>query len=355
MSDVLTMYKEIARAIADKSQVELTAQEEANLASTRQVNPEAYEAYIKGRSHWYKLTKLDLELALQYFELAREKDPNYALAYAGIALVWIGRVAGGLAKGNEAFPRIKAAALKALELDDTLEEVQFAHALVAWYEWDWENSEKAFIRALELNPSYPDARAWYSQQLFMMRRPEEAMAQIEQALELDPFHPLFRAVYAMDLIYAHRYDDAIEHLRETLKTAPDDWTALGALRSTYHQKGMYEEALEIWKRSFAAKGDQEAAEALARGYEEGGYSGALSSVAEMMIERSHTTYVTPWQIGTMYTRAGKKDEAIEWLEKAFEDRDGNLPYLSVDPIFDYLRDEPRFQDMIRKMNLPVGE
>jgi TolB-like protein/predicted Ser/Thr protein kinase len=354
-ADVLAMYKEMARAIADKTRVKLTAQEEASLASTRQVNPEAYEAYIKGRSHWYKLTKQDLEIAFQYFELAQEKDPNYALAYAGIALVWIGRVAGGLAQGHEAWPKIKAAALKALELDDTLEEVQFAHALVAWSEWDWGNSEKAFLRAIELNPNYPDARAYYSQYLFMMRRPEEAMAQIEQAMELDPFNSLLRSIYAWDLVYAHRYDDAIEHLLETLRTAPDDWTALGTLRSAYHQKGMYEEALEIWKRSYAAKDDQEAEEALARGYEEGGYSGALSSVAEMMIERSRTTYVTPWQIGTLYTRAGKKEEAIEWLERAFEARDGNLPYLSVDPIFDYLRDEPRFQDMLRRMNLPVGK
>ena len=179
------------------------------------------------------------------------------------------------------------------------------------------------------------------------------MVQIEQAMELDPFNTLFRAIYAWDLIYAHRYDDAIDHLRETLRTAPDDWTALSTLKSAYYLKGMHEEELEIWKRWYAAKGDREAEEALARGYEEGGHSRALSSVAELFIERSRTTFVTPWQIGTLYTRAGKKDKALEWLEKAFEARDGNLIYLSVDPIFDYLRDEPRFQDMLRKMNLPV--
>jgi TolB-like protein/predicted Ser/Thr protein kinase len=355
MTDVLVMYKEMARTIVDKTRVKLTADEEAKLASTRQVNPEAYEAYIKGRSHWYKLTSQDLELALQYFELALEKDSDYALAYAGIAEVWIGFRIQGLAPSSEAWPKVKEAALKALELDDTLAEVQFMLALVDLGEWDWRDSEKAFQRALELNPNYPDARAYYSQLLFMMRRPEEAMVQIEQAMELDPFNTLLRSIYAWDLIYAHRYDDAIDHLRETLRTAPDDWTALSTLRSAYHQKGMYEEALEIWKRSYEARDDQEAEDALVRGYEEGGYSGALSSVAELLIERSRTTFVTPWQIGTLYTRAGKKDKALEWLEKAFEARDGNLIYLSVDPIFDYLRDEPRFQDMIRKMNLPVDE
>jgi len=355
MTDVLVMYKEMARTIVDKTRVKLTADEEAKLASTRQVNPEAYEAYIKGRSHWYKLTSQDLELALQYFELALEKDPDYALAYAGIAEVWIGFRVQGLAPSSEAWPEVKEAALKALELDDTLAEVQFMLALVDLGEWDWRDSEKAFQRALELNPNYPDARAYYSQLLFMMRRPEEAMVQIEQAMELDPFNTLLRSIYAWDLIYAHRYDDAIDHLRETLRTAPDDWTALSTLRSAYHQKGMYEEALEIWKRSYEARDDQEAEDALVRGYEEGGYSGALSSVAELLIERSRTTFVTPWQIGTLYTRAGKKDKALEWLEKAFEARDGNLIYLSVDPIFDYLRDDPRFQDLLRKMNLPVDE
>jgi len=356
MTDVLVMYKEMARAIADKTRVKLTAQEEANLASTRQVNPEAYEAYIKGRFHWYKLSPQDLEIALQYFELAQEKDPNYALAYAGIAHIWVGRQQQGLVPYSEAAPRAKAAALKALELDDTLAEVHYLLAGIrAWVEWDWEDAETAYRRAIELNPNYPDPRAYYSHFLFMMRRPEEAMEQIERALELDPFNALFRAIYGMDLMYARRYEDAIALLRETLRTAPNDPVALSTLRSAYHQKGMYEEALEIWKTSYAAKGDREAEEALARGFAEAGYSGALSRVAETLIARSRTTYVTSWQIGTLYTRAGKNDEALEWLEKAYEEHDGNMPYISVDPIFDGLRDDPRFQDLLRRLNLPQGK
>jgi TolB-like protein/tRNA A-37 threonylcarbamoyl transferase component Bud32/Tfp pilus assembly protein PilF len=356
MTDVLVMYKEMARAIADKIRVKLTPQEVTNLASTRQVNPEAYEAYIKGRFHWYKLTPQDLESALQYFELAREKDPNYALAYAGIAHVWVGRQQQGLVPYSEAAPRAKAAALKALELDNTLAEVHNLLAGIrAWVEWDWEGAETEYRRAIELNPNYPEPRAYYSHFLHMMKRPEEAMEQIERALELDPFNALFRAIYAMDLMFARRYNDAIEHLRETLRTVPNDWTALSTLRSAYHQKGMYEEALEIWKRSYAARGDREAEEALALGYSEAGYSGALSRIAEMLIVRSRSTYVTPWQIGTLYTRAGKNDEALEWLEKAYEEHDGNMPYISVDPIFDGLRDDPRFLDLLRRMNLPELE
>ncbi len=355
MTDVLVMYKEMARAIADKTRVKLTPQEETILASTRQVNPEAYEAYNKGMFHFYKLTPQDLEIALRYFELALEKDPNYALAYVGIAHVWGGRSQQGLVSASEAGPKAKTARLKALELDDTLEEVHYTFATQrTWGEWDWEGAETAYRRSIELNPNYPDPRAYYSQFLFMMGRPEEAMAQIERALELDPFNAVVRSIYAWDLMYARRYDDAIEHLRETLRTAPTDPMTLSALKSAYHLKGMYEEALEIWKTSFAAKGDREAAEALARGYAEAGYSGALSRVAEMMIERSRTTFVTPWQIGTLYTRAGKNDESLEWLEKAYEAHDSNMPYISVDPIFDNLRDNPRFQDLLRRMNLPLG-
>jgi len=356
MTDVLVMYKEMARAIADKTRVKLTAQEEAYLASTRQVNPEAYEAYSKGRFYLYKLTPQDLELARRYFELALEKDPNYALAYVGIAQFWGGQQQQGLVSADEARSKAKTARLKAMELDDTLAEVHYNLANQrTWLEWDWEGAEKAFQRAFELNPNYPDACAYYSWFLFYMGRPEEAMAQIERALELDPFNATFRGLYAWDLLYARRYDEAIQDLRETLRTAPNDQMLLSALKAVYHLKGMHEEALEIWRTWFTTMGDSEAEEALARGNAEAGYFGALNHVAELYVARSRTTYVTPWQIATMYTRAGKNDEALEWLEKAYEAHDSNMPAISVDPIFDNLREDPRFQDILRKMNFPQGE
>ena len=181
------------------------------------------------------------------------------------------------------------------------------------------------------------------------------MAQIERALELDPFNAAFRSIYAWDLMYAHRFDEAIKHLQETLRTAPTDQMTLSALKSAYHLKGMYEEAIEIWKTWFDVKGDTEAEDALSRGYEENGYSGALSRVAELMIERSRTTYVTPWQIATLFTRAGMDDQALEWLEKAYEAHDANMPYISIDPIFDGLRNDPRFQDLMRRMNFAKSD
>jgi TolB-like protein len=353
MTDVLVMYGEMARAIASKMQVKLAPQEETRLASARQVNPEAYDAYLNGKFHWYKLTRSDLDSALEYFELALGKDPNYARAYAGVSEVWLGRQQQGFVPFSEAAPKAKAAATKALELDNTLSDVHHTLAVIKCnVDWDWEGSETEFRRAIELDPKYPNPRAYYSHLLHIMKRPKEAMEQIERALELDPLNALFQAMYAMDLMYARRYDDAIALLRNTLKTSPDDPVALATLRSAYHMKRMYNEALEIWKASYAAKGDHEAVEALARGFAEAGYHGALLRVAETFVARSRTTYVTPWQIGTLYTRAGKNKEALEWLEKAYEAHDPNSIYLSVDPIFDILRNEPRFQDILRRMKLP---
>ena len=352
LSDVLTLQNEIVSAITREVKVKLTPQDVTRLTSARQINAEAYEAYLKGQFHFYKLTRSDLDSALQYFESALGKDPNCALAYAGIAMVWLGRQQQGLAPASETKPRAVAAAAKALELDSTLAEVHYTLAgIKSWTDWDWKGGETEFLRAIELNPNYPDPRAYYSHLLNMLGRPKEAMAQIERALELDPLNALFQAIYGMDLMYARRYDDAIALLRNTLKTSPNDLVALSTLRSAFHMKHMYDEALDVWKASYAARGDQEAQDALARGFKDDGYRGALQRVAEMLVARSRKTYVSPWQIGTLYTRAGKNDEALDWLEKAYQAHDQNMPYLSVDPIFDTMRDDTRFQALLRRMNL----
>ncbi len=352
MADVLVMYSEMARAIAGKMQVKLAPQEETRLAGARQVNPEAYEAYLQGQFYYYKLTRPDLDSALQYFESALAKDPNYAQAYVGIAAVWGGRQQQGYIPRSEAAPKAKAAAAKALELDGTLAEVHTTLAgIKTWTDWDWESGEAEYRRAIELNPNLPEPRAGLSHLLNILKRPEEAMTQIERTLELDPLNALFRGFYAMDLMYAHRYDDAIAVIRETLKSSPNHSLALSTLRSAYHMKRMYPEALEAWKASYAARGDQAAQDALARGFKEGGYPMALQRVAETLAARSQTAYVPAWQIGTLYTRAGKKDEALEWLEKAYEAHDPNMPYIAVDPIFDILRDDPRFKDLLSRMHL----
>ncbi|MGB3861251.1 MAG: protein kinase [Candidatus Aminicenantaceae bacterium] len=358
LTDVLVMYREMARAIADKTRIELTAQEEAILASTHQVNPEAYEAYRKGMFHYYRLAEHDLEIARQYFELALEKDPNYVLAYLGLDAVLGGYRIQGLMPPIEASEKRKVYRQKAIELNPNLPEVQFGIAggnIWGTPNWDWEAGEKAYLRAIELNPNFAMGRAYYAYLLFYLNRPEEAMAQIERALEIDPFHANIRTVYAWCLMYAHRYDEAVEFLEETIRTDPTGQMALGGLRAAYHMTGEHEKAMEVWKTWFNSRGEFEDEEALIRGYEEGGYYRALSTVADTKVERRKRTFVSPWQIATLYTRAGKNDEALEWLEKAYEERDPNFSYICVDPIFDDLRDDPRFQKLLRHLNLPQAK
>ncbi|MFQ6110084.1 MAG: protein kinase, partial [Candidatus Aminicenantales bacterium] len=358
MTDVLMMYKEMARTIADKTRVELTAQEEAIFASTHQVNPEAYEAYRKGMFHWYRLTEHDLEIARQYFELALEKDPNYALAYLGLSSIWGGYKIQGLKPAIEANEKREEYHQKVIELNPNLPEVQFGIAngnVWSTGNWDWEAGEKAYLRAIELNPNYAMARAYYAYLLFYLNRPEEAMAQIERALEIDPFHANIRSVYAWCLMYAHRYEEAVEFLEETIRTDPTSQMALGGLKSAYHLTGKHEKAIDVWKTWFNSRGEHEDEEALIRGYEEGGYYQALSRVAEVKVERRKTSFVAPWQIATLYTRAGEKEKALDWLEIAYEEQDPNFSYICVDPIFDFMRDDPRFKKLVGLLNLPQGK
>jgi TolB-like protein/predicted Ser/Thr protein kinase len=356
IAGVQVMYREMARTIADKARVELTVQEETAFASTHQVDPEAYDAYRKGMFHWYKLTEHDLEIATQYFELALEKDPNFALAYVGLDGVWGGFRIQGLRPAIEASEKRKVYRQKAMELNPNLPEVQFHIAggkVWGTGSWDWEAGEKAYLRAIELNPNYAMARAYYAYLLFYLNRPEEAMAQIERALELDPFHANIRTIYAWCLMYAHRYDEAVEYLEETIRTDPSGQMALSGLKAAYHLTGKHEKAMDVWKTWFSSRGEHEDLEALIRGYEEGGYYRALSSVADTKVERRKTTFVSPWQIATLYTRAGEKDKALDWLEITYEEKDPNFSYICVDPIFYYMRDDTRFQELLQLLNLPM--
>ncbi len=357
MTDVLVMYSEMAKAISQEIDVKLTPEEEIRLASARQVNPQAYDAYLKGQFHWGKLTPGDMELAMKYFELARKEDPKFALAYGGIAQVWATYALFGLMPPDEVAPKAIAAAKRALELDNTLAEVHYVLAVIrTWLEWDWEGAEKSFQRAIEFNPNYPDVRAYYSHFLIIMHRPEEAMVQIERTMELDPFNPLFQSLYGAGLMFMRRYDEAIEQFQKALKIVPNHGVALDMLSLVLHQKRMYEKSLEKKKAYYTAMGFEEGVKALTRGYEKAGYTGAMNSAAEVWEKLSNVTYVLPWLIAELYAYAGNKDKTMDWLEKGVEAHDPNMTYLGVMPhLVDLLGDGPRFQDLLRRMNLPELE
>ncbi len=351
--NVLSIYDDIALAIARETNINLTSEEITRFTNARQVNPEAYEAYLTGMGHLYKLTRQGIDKALQYFNLSLEKDPDYAPAYMGIAFVWGARMQQGFVPFILAEPNLKLASSKAIDLDSTLIEIHYKLAIFnTWCFWKWEDAEKEFIRTLDMEPNHAEARAYYAHYLNIMQRSNEAIPQIDKALKLQPYNALLQSIYGMHLNHTRQYDKAVVVLRNTLEEDPDNVTALSTLWTIYHNKGMYEEALDVAKILYAIKGENRTVEILTIGYEEGGYKLAMERVAEAFILKKDTTYVTPWQIATLYTRAEIKDKALVWLERAYEEHDVNMPYISADPIFDDLRNYPRFQDLLKKMNLP---
>jgi len=351
--DILILQAQVARAIAQQIRVQLSPQAQARLARSAAVDPEAYEAYLKGQFHMSKFSPRDTDTALKYYNLALEKDPEFALGYAGIALVWAQRQSIGVVSPKEAGLRATQAITRALELDSAEAGVQYASGRVSgWVRWDWAASEAAFRRALEINASFADAHSSYAHLLQRLRRPGEAMAHIERAIELDPHNSQLQASYCQNLIFIGRYDDAIAQCRKALETAPNSLTAHTGLQGAYHKKGMYPQAFEHWKAKYSILGHREVVEALDRGYAKGGYARAMVLAAEKLEALSRTTYVAPFNIAALYANAGKTDKALDWLEKAYDDRDPTTPAIYVVPTFINLHSEPRFRELLRRMNLP---
>ena len=354
LSGILALQSDVAQKVAAALALKLLPAEQSQIAGARTVNPEAYEAYLKGLQHWYKLTPGDMDAAQHYFEVALAKDPNYALAHAGIALVWLGRSQTGLISPREAAAKGKPAIMKAVELDDTIAETHYVLACFrTWSDWDWVGAEPEFKRAIGLNPSFPDAPAYYSHFLMHMGRSEEALAQIRRALELDPFNALFRGLLGVDLLYLRRHDDAIAQARTALQTSPGDGIASGVLWYAFAAKGMHKEAYPEYKAMMKLYGDRELDEALDRGYKEAGYREAMQRAADALIVHFQKSYANPTDVAQALIEAGEPSRALEWLEKGYDVRDQSMPYLGL-PIYDSVRGDPRFTALLHKMNLPVN-
>ncbi|MBZ5621413.1 MAG: winged helix-turn-helix domain-containing protein [Acidobacteriia bacterium] len=351
--DVLTLQGEVARAVAREIKAALTPEEATRLVSARPASPEAYEAYLKGQFHWYKLSPGHLDRALSYFQSALEEDPNYALAHVGIGNVWLVRADAGFMPPGEAFPKARAAVLRALELDEALAEGHIALAnITTLYDLDWPAGEREFRRAIELNPNSADGHFAYADILISMKRPEEWAVEMQRVLDLDPLNPFFQCFYGWHLVYLHQCDDAILHFREALAADPSFSSARMGLWGAHYRKGMHEDALAEARKFFAVLGDREVEDALRRGYAEGGYSRAMHFGAEMLAKRSRRCHVPGVRIARLYAHAGENDQAMEWLQRAFEQRETPLIHLSVAWDWDVLRDDPRFRDLLRRVGLP---
>jgi TolB-like protein/Tfp pilus assembly protein PilF/predicted Ser/Thr protein kinase len=351
MSGILALQSEVARKVAGALALKLLPTEEARLANVRSVNPEAYRDFLRAEQYRELMTKEGFDAAERYLDLALEKEPDYAKAWAGIGSIWISRQQLGVVPPKEAFPKAKAALSKALEIDGTdVEANRVLAGYLSWGEWDWKGADKQWKRVFELDPSYTLALPGYSHFLMNTGRPHEAMAKIERALELDPFNVRNRSFYAMVLLFVRRYDDAITAARKALGLQPDNQLARNALVNALFMKGEQDEILSLERERWAK--DREVLAAMEGGFAEGGFAGARRRQCEVLAARyERPEGVTAYTLAMLWVQAGDTDRAIKWLEKAYEARDGNVPYIGM-PYFDLLRSDPRFQDLERRVGLP---
>jgi serine/threonine-protein kinase len=355
LKDVLALQGEVARAITSEIGVRLTPQERLRLAEKKTVIPEAYEAYLKGNYHLLRRTAADARKSLEYFQLAVDRQPDYALAWAGIAEAY--QTAAGSAQGalspKEAFPEAKAAAMRAVELDSTVGE---SYAVLGWssfvFDRDWATAESQFQQALRLNPNSSNAHAQYGIFLSRMGRFEEAIRQVKRGQELDPLSPGANAMVGLALNLARRDDEAIPWLRRALAMDPDFLRAHWGLGLAFVHQKKYEEAISELQRAVEISGGGAAQlGVLGYVYAVAGRRAEALEIVEKLKESAREHYVPPTMVSIVFSGLGENDQAMTWLEKAIEARDPWLTGLKVDPIFDALRSDPRFKDLQRRVGL----
>jgi tetratricopeptide (TPR) repeat protein len=355
LSDAQALEHEIAKDISDRLRLKLTPDEQQKLARRESQNPQAYQLYLEGRYYWNKRTAGDLKKSIDYFQQAIAKDPNYALAYAGLADAYNVIDTYVQRPASEFVPLGEAAANKALLLDGSLPDAHAALAFAkATYDWDWPVAEREFKRAIELNPNDANAHYFFAiSYLTPMGLHEESIREFKRALELDPMSPIINTNLGWTYYFARQYDQAIQQEKRTLEIAPDFLEPYRRLAIAYEMKGMYPQAIEQYPKFPAAdKSSPRELAALESAFAKRGAQGYWQKRIQMDNERSQKGFVSPGEFAFAYAMLGEKDKAFQWLEKAFEQRDDSLQYLKVEPEFDNLRSDPRFQDLLRRMNFP---
>jgi serine/threonine protein kinase/tetratricopeptide (TPR) repeat protein len=357
MSEVLQTQREIAREIVDKLKLKVTG-DEKGLVKNYTENNEAYQLYMKGRFYWNKRTSYALHKSVEFYEQAIQRDPNFALAYAGLADTYSllgGPEAGGDMPPIETLPKAKAAALKSIELDGSLAEPHVSLGHVSYfYDRDWVKAEKEFKRAIELNPNYPVAHHWYA--IFLSTIPgrsPEAVTEIRRALELDPTSLIINSWYGRILGVAGQLDQAVEQLRKTVELDPNFNLAHYRLGQAYAEKQMYNEAIDEFNKLLnLPDGRRSGLMGLAHAYALAGRREEAQKTLNGLLELSKHEYVSPGQIGIIYIALGEKDKAFEYLEEANKVYDLNLMRMKVERRFDPLRSDPRFNDLVKRIGLP---
>ncbi len=350
ISDLIGLQEDIAKEIYDNLQPKLTGQEAQQLAKRDTENPGAYQLYLQGLYYRNKWTYDGFKKAVDYFNQAVAIDPNYALAYAGLADAHDFLGDSGYVAPKQAWQNAKSAAMQAVRIDDRLPEAHISLGLVrSSYDWDWAGAEMEFKRAIELNANSAVAHEWYGDFLARLGRLDEARAELKKAQDLDPLSLRINTSVGQQLYFSRQYDAAIHQLRKTLDLDPNFAPAQRALEVAYAQNGMYKEAVAERQRVLTLSGSPDLAATIAEDYKKSGYPGVLRGWLEGLKALS---YVSPYTLAEIYARLDDKEEAISWLERAYSDRDSKLTYLKVEPAFDQLRSDPRFQKLLRQLSLP---
>jgi len=365
LSGLLALQKEISRGVSDKLRLQLSGEQKERLTKRYTESTEAYQLYLKGRYHWNKWTPEGWQKSIEHFQQAIEKDPSYALAYVGVSNAYYALGFFGVMLPREAWPKSEAAAVKALEIDDTLGEAHAALGIVKYlYDWDWAAAERELKRAIELNPDDAVAHAVYAYYLHSMGRADEGLAEMKRAYELDPLSIRINSGLGDILAFAHahrRYDEAIEQFRKTIELAPSPWILSSVywhLGAVYEKKGMYAEAIAEYQKGMNLTGDSDLAAALEQDHKTSGFIEAkrimFRKTLQKMREASTRERVSPLDFAFIYAELGEKEQAFEWLEKAYEERSSPLVHLGNGLVCtcDALRSDPRFADLLRRIGLP---
>ena len=354
LQDTLALQNRVASAIADQIRINLTPQEQAALKNLKVVNPEAYESYLKGRYFWNKRTADGLKVALAYFKQTIEEDPRYAQAYSGLADTYalLGDWQYAVMTPKEAFPKAKAAAIKALELDSSLGEAHNSLAFVLdGFDWDFDSAGKEFQRAIELSPGYATAHHWYAWHLSLLGRYDDAIVEMRKAENLDPLSLIINADLAELLVIAHSYDESIRQSRKTIEMDPNFALAHNQLAQAYLQKHMYDEAVAELQKAVQLSGDSPTCIAnLARAYIASGKRSEAVKLLSDLKKRSNPGHSNAAEIAMIYASLRDTDQAMTWLEKGYDERFN--PGVLLRPGFDPLRSDSRFQNLLHQIGLP---
>jgi len=354
MADIPGLQRQLSQDIATNLRVRLTGVEQQKILHQPSASPEAYELYLKGRYFWGKRTKAGLEQGINYFEQAIHSDPNFALAYAGLADSYNLLDDWGKTAPRDSFPKARAAAEKAIALDDSLAEAHVSLAMVrAAYDWDWTGAEQEFRRAIDLNPNYATAHQWYGLLLASLGRFPEAEIEVRRAQQLEPLSPIINIAVAEVFTWERRYDDAIAEYKKIIELDPSFSGAYGNLAEVYAAKGVYAEALITWKKKFALNGETEYARDMDKLYARSGYAGILRAELNYDLSaRASGEYSNPVGIAEMYAALGDTPHAFEWLQKAYEEHSSGMQFLNTDAHFDSIRSDPKFQYWLTTVGLP---